>query len=153
MHVFLFFLNRKFYSPAVTTPLQKAANWAASVYILCSLGGGGGGEYETKEKKARDFTSPASQTWLSHSCNVAAAPLRFATHTKAWAFLRGVLVEVWKKLYQKWRFRSIGARRARDVSGLAIYGSISMQRWGDDTAAFAAWLRWLHCLHFVGIQK
>lgn len=62
---FLFFLNCKVYSPTVTTPLQKTANWEGSSYILCRRGRGrgrwgwGGGGMKDKEKKARDFNIPS----------------------------------------------------------------------------------------------
>lgn len=146
--------NSKLYSLVVTTPPQKTANWEGSLCILCRRGKGG--EWKTKKRKRQTSTSPASQARLSHSCNAAAAPLRFASRTKTRAFLRWVLAKVWKKsglsgLYQKCRFKFICSRSCRDVNRVPIYGSISIQRRGDDSTTFlTAWPHQTHCLYFVG---
>lgn len=73
--LFFFFLNCKLYSPAVTTPLQKTANWEGSAYILCSrgrgVGGVGGGGNERQRKESARLQHPQHPRL---DCHVAATP-------------------------------------------------------------------------------
>lgn len=108
---------------------------------------GGWRGWERNERQRKESARLQHPQHPRLGCHIAAAaPLRFASHTKGWSIpppcFRGGVKE---ERVVRAAPGNIGSRpsvcarmRCRDVNGPPISGSISMRRRGDGTPAFAA---------------